>query len=66
MDPNTSIDECVRWHEKRLRDIERDLRRIELERHARHRFIALLKLVLFLMGIVLLMYWGTKHNWWAA
>ena len=65
MEPNTLIEERVRMHEHRIAECERDLQRLEMERLARHRFIALLKLALFLVGTAFLAYWGTKYNWWA-
>ena len=66
MEPNTSIEDRIRMHESRIAECERDLQRLEAERIARNRFIAWLKLALFLAVVVYLMYWGTKHNWWAA
>lgn len=66
MKPNTSIEERIRMHESCLAECERDLQRLEIERFARHRFIALLKIATLLIGTAFLAYWGTKHNWWAA
>lgn len=65
MEPNTPIEERIRMHEGRLADCERDLQRLEMERLARHRFIALLKIAMLSIGTAFLAYWGTKHNWWA-
>ena len=66
MESNTSIEDRIRMHESRIAECERDLQRLEAERIARWKSRLLLKLALFLAVVVYLMYWGTKHNWWAA
>jgi hypothetical protein len=66
MESNTSIEDRIRMHESCIAECERDLQRLEAEHIDRWKFKVFLRLMLFLAVVAYLMYWGTKHNWWAA